>query len=403
MKKSISKIYLKSSKNNRVLICLCLIMCLTVAEIPAIERLKAAMDLYHVRKYSTAQKKVNTYLEEFSRDELALDIKDVIEKSMCGIHLMKAFSLFSEKMDGMAAGELRKALEIHPGYTKRIEEKYSAYLKIHDKVKSANRMIYDLLNSPEPDEQTVYDVGRRLRRRIAAEMSAAMKVRLDELRGMIEKLKEKKKWDAAVELVMSYLVDNPESLDAKIILTEINRLAAEDFYMQAVDYLERAKVKQGVEMANKCKEYDAEYFSERLEKTVEDAKINIAMKKDDDAKKQLEVISHLDPENPDPSIYMGLFEEPQDTFLEDTLELYKNRSFVEAAVRFDFIQLREPENSKARLYYHLANARKNIVRINLKKVKYHLIKALEISPDEKEAVDIFGRLQDVLEVMSETL
>ncbi len=124
------------------------------------------------------------------------------------------------------------------------------------------------------------------------------------------------------------------------------------------------------------------------------------MRADEKAKDQLKVLAHLDPEHPDPPLYLRLFKIDEEGFFNDTVLLYDVGKYNEAAVRFDFFSLREPDNSDAKLYYHLASARRFILDIKLEEVKNHLIRALEISPDEREAVDIFSRLQDVLEVMS---
>ena len=69
---------------------------------------------------------------------------------------------------------------------------------------------------------------------------------------------------------------------------------------------------------------------------------------------------------------------------------------------FDFLRIRQPNNMIAKIYYHLSSARKFITELKLEKVKEHLIKVLQIAPDEKEAIDVFDRLQDVLMVMGKS-
>ncbi len=393
---------MKNLKSSFVII---LIILLSAVEHSfALRRLREGMDFYMRDRYLSSQKKVNSYLADNPKDGLALDMLDMIDKTICSIYLKKAFSLISKELDSSAIGELEKASLCHSEYTNKIEKEFSLYLNEHPKEKAANRLIFKLLKSPEPSDQTIYEIGGRLRKRLA-DLNAKVRTEppgLKRLRNKINKLKKKKRWNEMIELITEYLLNNPKDIDVKVMLTEINRLAAEDFYNQAVYYFEKAKIEYGKEKAELSKKYDSLWFDEKISSDIEEVKTYITMKKDEEAKASLKVLSHLDPENQETSLYLNLLEADETEFYDRSLELYETGKILEAAARFDLLRLREPGNDNAQLYYNLASARKFIKKLVLDKVKEHLIKALEISPDEKEAIEIFSRLQEILQILSKS-
>lgn len=401
-KKNILRIYLKNSRKVKLSIIIIVILFGSARYSFAIERLKGGMDLYMKGRYQSAQKKIISYLKKNPEDSLAIDILEMISKAICSIHLKKAFSLFSEELDNMANKELEKAAKCHPEYTKLIEEKFSSYLKEDPKTQAANKVMLELLNNPELSENAVYEINRRLRKIMTGSLSKADRARLKKLKITVTKLKGRKKWDEALELVIKFMINNPDCIEIKLMLSEINRLASEDFYNQAVGYFEKAKSEQVKISARKSRNYDPEWFESKISSATAEAKINIAMKKDAEAKSQFNLLRQIDPENPGHSVYLGLCDIEKEDIFENSIKMYNRKNFIAAIAGFEFLKLKEPGNKRARLYFHLAHARKFIKKMKLKKVKSHLIKALAISPDEKEAVDIFERLQDILAIMSRT-
>ena len=363
------------------------------------ERLRESMDLFIRNKYESALKKVENYLKDHPEDILALDMQDIFRKKLASIHLKKGYTFLSEGLEQMANKELSKAVDYHSVYAAGIEEQYSKYLATFSVRDASGRILADILNHLAPRDTEIYDISRRVRKRTAAALPVAVRMDLERLVVRVNKLKARKKWDKAVEAITEFMINNPGDIDAKLLLSEINRQAAEHFYNQAVFYLDKKKIKKGQESARQSKDYDSVWFEKKVESELQEVRMSITAGENEKARNHLTTIRHLDPENPELVIYDSLLDEELVGFLEKSMEIYRNKFFKEAAVRFDFLRLREPHNTKAHLYYQLASARAYIVERNLDKVKEHIVKALEISPGEKEAIEIFDRLQDVMEIM----
>ncbi|MBN2407181.1 MAG: hypothetical protein JXJ19_05740 [Elusimicrobia bacterium] len=364
--------------------------------------LKQAVDLYMKNNYDAALKKAEAHIKFNSEDELGKEIKDMIEKTISYGYLKKGFTLMSEGLYKMADSELEKASEYSSDYSLAIEEEYSQYLKQYSKEKAANKILYDLLQQPKPDEIEMYEISRKLRERLADDEYMEKYKEFEKLKMKVTKLEKKSDWSEAVDAVSEYLAEIPDSIDAKLLLTQINRKAAQAFYEQALVLLEQAKVEEAREKAKLSRERDAQWYINSIDSEMEEAAMNIAMGEDEKAKNKLNIVKYLDPGNQAAPIYLQLFDEDMDGFFERSLKLYEEGDYLEASVRFNFFRLRMPEDKLSKLYYHLAAARRYIKEVNLEKVREHLIKALEISPGEVEALDIFDRLQDVMEVMGLT-
>jgi tetratricopeptide (TPR) repeat protein len=401
-RKNIYRTCLKNLKRAEVYIIISAIIFSVPVRLFAINRMLDSTELYMKHKYSSAKKKVYSYLEDNPKDALANDMLDMINKTMCSIHLKKAFALLSKEVDSLANKELKLAAKNHADYCKKIEAKYSRYLNELPKEQAANRVIAELLYDPEPSENDVYEITREIRKMLSRAVSKDQLVYLDQLIAKVDLFKEKKRWDEAVELITKFIINNPGNVEAKMLLSEINRLAAEDFYLQAMRYLEKAKLKKGQVKAASSKKYDEKWFEQKVDEVMEEAKSNISTKNDKEAKKLFTIAKHLDPENPDPQIYLDLFEKKKGEFFEESMQLYMQQKYYESTARLNFLTLRDPDDTTARLYYHLSSARKFIKEMKLEKVKEHLIKALQLSPDESEAIKIFDRLQDVMDLISET-
>jgi tetratricopeptide (TPR) repeat protein len=379
-----------------------IIIFITANNLFAVKRLIEGVDYYMKGKYLSAGKKVLSYIDDNPDDALAHEIEDMINITICSIHLKKAFALLSKEQNLLANNELKYAAKRQPEYTKSIEELYSQYLQSYPKEKAANRVILDLLNNPEPTQDTVYEISRKVREKLSNAISQKEYIKLEDLRFKIGNLKKKKKWNEAVDAIIKFMANNPGSIDVKVMLSEINRLAAMEFYEQAVYLLEKAKIKKGLAKATISKEYDGEWFEEKISLDMGKAKNYIAKKNDKKAKKQLKVINYLDPDNPEPKKFLEYFNEDEMALFEISMELYMSKEYGEAKSGFDFLKLRQPNNMIAQIYFHLSSARKFITELKLEKVKEHLIKVLQIAPDEKEAIDVFDRLQDVLMVMGKS-
>jgi len=379
-----------------------LIVLLASADLYAVKRLEESMELYSKGKYTGALKKVQSYLEDNPKDEVALKMRDIIGRKLAYLHFKKGYTLIAEGLKNKADEELAKATEYHPGYSKNIERRYASYLSEFSPEQAANKILYDLLKSPAPDESAVYEISMKVRRKAAGSVSEAEWLDFEELTARVNVLSDKKQWNQAVELITEYIVNNPGSADAKVLLSDINRRAAEYFYNQAVYYLEKKKIKEGKKNVEQSRRCDPEWFSEKVDNQFEKVKMQIAVGDEKSAKRQLELLTEMVPENPKPALYLRLFNEKIEGFLKRSIEIYRNRHYAEAAARFDFLRLKEPQNVQAQLYYHLSAARNFIKEREFEKVKEHIIKALRISPGEKEALSIFERLQDVMEIMGKT-
>ncbi|MDA3792426.1 MAG: hypothetical protein PF545_02055 [Elusimicrobia bacterium] len=378
-----------------------LILLLTAQPSYAVKRLKKAIESYNKEYFRSALSKTEDYLSDYPQDNLGLDMKDMIVKKLAAINLKKGYTLKAEGEENLSSENIQNAIDLHPGYSGQIEDRYEEMLKTRSREEAANNIILYMLRSPIPDESEEYELGRRIRKRYASTLSETERMSLEELKDEVNKLAEDKKFNKAVELIMGFINNNPSSSEAKLLLTEINRKAAQYFYTQAQKLIKSDKINKGRKEALLSKKYAPQWFQQKIEKSMEEAKMSIVVGDRAGAKSKLKMLSHLNPEDPGPSLYLSLFEEEKTGFLQRSIELYKNKQYEEAMIRFDFLRLSDPENNEAQLYYHMSAARKYIRTQNLKKVKEHLIAVLKIAPDEKEALDIYDRLDDVMEIMGE--
>ncbi|MFW6172391.1 MAG: tetratricopeptide repeat protein [Elusimicrobiota bacterium] len=372
-----------------------------IAESFAYKKLKKVMEMYAKGSYVGALKDINYYVKNHPDDKLGAQISDLVRKTLAKRHLKKAFTLKSEGFKQKADKELEKAIEYHSFYTRKIEKKYAEYLENNSPEKAANKVLYYMLKNPVPSDLIIYQANRKVRKRMAEALPDDKVENIKWLKDRVKTLREKKRWDEAVELISAYLKNNPENTQIKVLLSEINREAARHFYNQAVEYFEKSKIKQGTENAQISKKYDKDWYEKKLDSKLEEAKMNVAIGQEEQAVNQLEILSELSNENKAPSYYLDLFKKRDEKLIKNGKELYSDGSYLKAMVNFDFLRLREPRNKEAQLYYHLSAARKYIKENNLEKIKHHLIKALEISPGEKDALEIFDRLMDIIEVVGE--
>ncbi len=365
----------------------------------AIKRLKKTLERYNNENYRSALSKTEDYLLDYPKDNLALDMKDMILTKQAVVSLKKAYTLKSEGDDNEPVKNFQKANELDSQYATRIEDRYEVMLKTMSPQAAADNIILYMLRSPVPTESVEYSIERRVRDRYATVLSETERITLEELKKEVNKLAEDEKFDEAVEMIMGFMNNNPGSSDAKVLLSKINRKAAQYFYRQAEDLIKDDEIEKGRKEALVSKRYDHKWYQQKIAQKMEEAKTSIAIGDDAGARTKLQMLSHLNPKERGPSLYLSLFEEDRTGFIQRSIEIYKNREYEEAMVRFDFLRLKQPENEDAQLYYHLAAARQSIRRQDLNKVREHLISALKISPDEKKALAIYDRLQDVLEIM----
>ncbi|MEA3506826.1 MAG: hypothetical protein U9R36_04995 [Elusimicrobiota bacterium] len=383
----------------RFTIYILIIILLAAAPAHALKRLRQAMERYNGENYSAALSKVKSYLTDYPRDEAALDMKEMISKKLAAGKLKKAYTLKGEGADNEASGILQEVLNLAPEYAQNIESRYKDKLENMNSKEAVDSIILYMLRNPAVEESREYEVSRHIRQKLASSLSDAERVTFEEIKRKVDILTEDKKFNRAVELVSDYLNNNPGSSEARMLLSEINRKAARYFYDEAVRLINRGKKEEGSRQAAMSKNYDAGWFANKVDESMDEAKMSLAVGDRSQAESKLRMLSHLIPSDSRPSLYLSLFEEDRTGFLQRSVELYRNRQYEEAMVRFDFFRLNEPDNREAQLYYHMAAARKYIRQQDLEKVKEHLISVLKISPGEKEALEIYDRLQDVMEIM----
>ncbi|NLB35106.1 MAG: hypothetical protein GX817_04740 [Elusimicrobia bacterium] len=365
----------------------------------AIDRLGDAVDFFSKDRYPRAKKILEDYLLENPWDELAIQFSDIITIRQSEFHLRRAYTLISEGAEANANNELNLAAIAHPGHFAKKEAEYTELLKKQPSRQAASYMIADMLNNPTPSETQVNEIVSSIRECVAGAMVAAGRMSIEVLNEVVGRFRKDKEWDQAIKIIVEYLSANSDSIEAEQLLSEISSTASEDYYNQAVNQINRKKLRLGRELAEISRKYNSEWFEDRIERDFETARTFMAMGELSDAKKQLEILKNLDPNKSVFELYLSFFKENPVGFFDRSLEKYRGQYYEESSARFDYLRVREPENNQAQLYYHLSLARNYIRDQDLEKIRVHLIHALEISPGEQEALDIFDRLQDVMEIM----
>ena len=368
----------------------------------ALEKLGEAVSAFSAGKYERALKRVESYLEEYPADALAAKFLNTVRSRLASRALKRGYTFISEGIESSGVEELMRASGFHSGYVSGIEERFTELLKDHDRRAAANLMLLEIIKNPTPADAEVNGIFAGVRGRLAGSMTEVERLDFESLTDRIEKLRKKGEWSGAVDMILDYMEANPGSADANLFLSEINRDAARDYYGRALEQVGKNRLRAGRELAQSSRSYDPEWYEKMIESEMEAVKLKIATGDLEEAKEHLEIIQGIEPGNPNPALYLSLFDENRTGFLERSVEEYRNREYKAAAARFDFLRLREPDNRQAQLYYHLSSARAFIKERNLEKIREHLLMALKISPGEQEALDIFDRLQDVIEILGET-
>ena len=175
-------------------------------------RIKESLEFCSRKKFKNALKKIESYLKDNPEDVLALDMKDIISQAIAADHLKRAFTLISEGLPVKGVEDLDLAARYQSEYTSMIEKKYSKYLKKYRKEKAANMILYDILKSPRPTDNEIYEIGRRVRERSATSIHGARLKKLEELKIRVDELKRKKNWDEAIEYINRYLEEYPSDI-----------------------------------------------------------------------------------------------------------------------------------------------------------------------------------------------
>ena len=391
---------LKTAGNKRVFLgVLAAVLVTGPSAAYALERLGEALELYRRERYRAAFERTRQYLRDYPRDALGAELSELFALQNAFTYLKRGYTLRSEGLDRMADKEFEKASEFHPEFTRETEEKFTELLEEHTVREASNRMLFSLLEDPRPPEAEIYRVSALIRERLADMQTDIERLDYEALEDRVSRFRQRERWSDAAEMIADFIKNNPGSAQAKVLLSEINREAAQHFYSRAVEELERNRRRDGRRYAETSRQHDYEWFEAQVEKELDEAKVKIALEEFDEAKEQLKILENLNPEDPIPEMYLGFFDEDESDFFERSMEEYLRSGYREAASRFDFLRLMEPENLRAQLYYHLASARAYIQERNLDKIREHLMRALEISPGEREALEIFDRLQDVMEIM----
>ena len=157
------------------------------------ERLNDGMNDYLKEKYHDSLKKTLSYQDDYPEDALVVDMIDMITKKISAISLRKAYTFFSEGLDSMAHSELENANKYHSEYANKIEQKFVEYLKEYPVKPAANKVMFDLINDPQPSDTYVYDISKEIRKKITDSRPEFKDLNLAKLKHKVDKLKVKKK------------------------------------------------------------------------------------------------------------------------------------------------------------------------------------------------------------------
>ncbi|MGM0441757.1 MAG: hypothetical protein ACQEQC_04990 [Elusimicrobiota bacterium] len=369
------------------------------ARVLAVERLNEAMNLFLEEHYEKSLKKVKSYISDNPADELGQEMARILNERICQEKLKMGFTLIHAGRMNEANRNLDEALSYDSEYANKIEEKYIEYLEEYDREKASDEVLYYLLEHPRPPESQIHAVNREVRKKYIAETSDLEDVGFEELNNRITVLRKEQEWEDAMGLLRHYIEENPGHSRARKLLSEVEDMAARDYYSRAVTSLENEEYKKGRNFAQKSRNLNEEWYKTRVNSKLKEAQDLMATGQEQKARAEFEMLEYLAPDNSVISSYLGILDENEEELFDKGMELYNNKIFDEATVRFDLLRLRQPDNNKAQMYYHLASARHSIRNRDIENVRKHLIRALRLEPNNQEAMEIFDRLQDVLEIM----
>ncbi|GEM_PF-2631844 len=370
-------------------------------EAVSVRRLSEAVKDYNNERYRSSLSEVKDYLKENPADEIAYELKEIIEKKIAFGYLKRGYTYVAEGYKKEASEEFDAAAEYHSELTAEIEGKYLQILESYSEKEAANRMIYSMIKRPVPSDSEYYRVVGSVRSRVAEEEVASLRRDFDILKSHVNDLIDERRWGEAVKNIKGYLEENPESEVGVNFLTEVKRKAAEDYFEQALEKIQSGEDERGRELAGISRDYDERWYTNVLESKIKGVQTKIHMGDYGEAEEIINILKHLAPELDGlESYYVDYVSETPEGFLNNSVRKYEEREYSEAVSRFEFLKGLEPENRDAQLYYHLSSARAYIREQDLENIRLHLIKVLEISPGEKEALEIFERLQDVAEIVN---
>ncbi|MGM0567585.1 MAG: hypothetical protein ACQESB_00035 [Elusimicrobiota bacterium] len=370
----------------------------------ALERMSDSVEAYEKGRYQRALTFIEKFLEDYPRDATAVGMRNIIRERLALMHLKKAYTLRAEGLDAKASEQIDKAYEYSAEFADAVEEKYSEYLNESTKSEAADMIIRQLISDPRPEASRVNEIKRQIRERLFEKLNEEEIEDITQLKKRVEELKAEKEWSLAVELISRFISDNPGMTEPKLMLSEINRLAAEDFYARAMEYALKRAESKARDMAREAEMYDQDILKEKSADGLKEALEYIKEEKEEEAIQKLNALAVFDVEGINPQAFLSLLEQQKsEDLIREGMDLYSKGEFENALAVFDLLKTYEPDNDEIRLYYYLSSARINIQKREFEEVRENLIKALEISPGEREAVEIFDRLQEVMEIMGTSL
>ncbi len=357
------------------------------------------MNFFLDENYTESFKDIESYLQDNSDDNLTLKIRNMVNRKVAHEKLKKGFTLIYANRMSEANQNLDEASTYDREYSDRIEELYNRYLEDNSRSQAADEILYYLLDNPQPPESRIHELDREVRSRYAAEYADIQDLGFEEFKEKIDNLKDDGEWEEALDLIRFFISENPGHMGGEELFKQVKKEASRVFYSRALEYLENEEYENVRSAARKSRELDLSWYKDQVDDKLEEAKEYMTVGDERAAEELFEKLLYLAPDNPMISLYLGILGEDTDELFEKGLELYNNEIFNEALVRFDLLHLRQPRNEQAQVYYHLSAARHSIREREIDSVRRHLIRALRLEPDNQEAMDIFDRLQDVLEIM----
>ncbi len=404
-KKNTLKTFWINLKKIKILIIPVFILLLIPAKALSVSRMSNAARAHDQGRNERALNIINSYIEDYPRDTLGLQMRNIIRQSLASLHLKRAYTLISEGLQEKGAAELDRAASYHGEFTGEIEKEFSRLLQEHPVREAAGIIMRNLLSSPRPDPSEANEVKRQIRERILAERGEEEIKDIKILTERIEVLQEEKNWARSAELIARFISSNPEIREgAEALEEEVNIQAAQYHYERAMEYARGGRGSRARASVEEAKTYDERHLDRSI-KLGKEAAVDMIISGDNvKAMEELKALAVLRYEDIDPEIYIDFLEKEDETnLIEKAMRNYRAEQFERAAVIFEVVQRVKPEEQQARLYYHISMARVNIRRQRLEDVRDHLIRALEISPSEEEVLMIFDRLQEVMDVMGISL
>ncbi len=396
---------IKNKALKKLLFIVPLIMLLISASAFAVNRMSNAARAHDQGRNERALNIINSYLEDYPRDILGLQMRDIIRQSLASLYLRRAYALISEGLPEKGAAELDRAASYHGELTGEIEREFSRLLQEYTDREAAGMVMRGLLINPRPDPSESNEVKRQIRERVLAEKGEEEIEDIETLKERVEVLREEGNWARSAELIAHFISSNPAIREeAEELEEEINMRAAEYHYEKAMEYARRGRGSRARAAVEEAKTYDERHLDRSVKLGKETALDMIVEGERVKAMEELNALALLRYEEIDPQIYINFLDKEDETDLMETaMRHYSGGQFERAAVMFEVVRNIKPQEQQARLYYHLSMARIAIRRQRLEDIRDHLVKALEISPSDEEALSIFDRLQEVMDVMGISL